>query len=156
VSITVDETGGTLVYPLTSGGSITLAVPPQAVAHTVTLRMAHTPPPAPPPMLGGVFASFFMVTVVEGGGQTIPNSFHFELPASLHIRYPDAGMTATLEEKLDLFTFDLSTMAWQPAACGEVQHDAANNEITAPICDVAIFGVFVASPPMTYLPIVTR
>ena len=156
VSITVDASGGTLVYPLTNGGSVTLAVPPQAVAHTVTLRMNHAQPPAPAPMLGGVFTSFFIVTVVEGGGQTIPNSFHFDLPANLHIRYLDAGMTPTLEEKLGLFMFDVGTMAWQPAACGEVQHDVANNEITTPICDVAIFGVFVASPPMTYLPIVTR
>jgi len=118
--------------------------------------MAHVTPPQPPRLLSDAFASFFAVTVVEGTGQTIPNSFHFEQPAILHVHYLDRGMTADNEAEINLYMLDASSLDWAPAACGVVSHDVANNQVDAPICGPGIFGVFVPAPPPTYLPIVTR
>ena len=148
--------GGTLVYPLTNGGTITLEVPPQAVTNPITLLIAHITPAVAPHMLVNGFTSFFALTVVEGAGQTIPNSFHFVQPATLHIHYLDSGMTSNDEEKLDLFTFDPNSLEWRLATCGEVSHDVNNNEVDVEICEAASYGIFVAAPPPTFLPIITR
>jgi hypothetical protein len=156
VTIAMNAEGGTLVYPLTNGAMITLEVPPQAVENPVTLRITHTTPPVAPLMLTQGFASFFVMGVVEGGGQTIPNSFYFSQPAMLHVHYIDANMTASEEEELELYTFDANTLEWHLAACGAISHDVVNNEFAAPICAAAIFGVYVAAPPSTFLPIVAH
>ena len=154
--MTIGQEGGLLVYPLADGASITLEIPAQAISSAVTVRIAHLAPLDGPSLHGELFASFFSVTIVEGGGQTIPDGFYFYHPATLHIHYTDAGMSADDEESLALFRQDPATQTWQPGACSTVIHDVNTNELAAPICQPGSFGVFVAAPPNTFLPLVAR
>ena len=156
VTMAVDTNGGTLVYPLTNGATITLEVPPQAVSNPITLLISHNSPAVAPYMLDSGFASFFALSAVEGAGQTIPNSLHFDRPLTLHVHYLDAGMSPNDEDKLDLFIFDPSTLQWRLATCGAVSHDVNNNEVDIEICELASYGFFVAALPPTFLPSITR
>ncbi|MCB0053911.1 MAG: hypothetical protein KDE01_18950, partial [Caldilineaceae bacterium] len=117
-----------------------LVVPPNAVV-TDTLvgikpvETLWTTPARHQPLM----EPFRMVVELDGIEQV---GYAFEIPITMTITYDGEPMGMTAGTSVALYEMNVEEERWDDPQCGPVEHDAAQQTVTVPVCQASTFGLF--------------
>jgi len=145
--------GGDLVYTDTQGLPTIIRVPPGGVTDTILLAYVPLAAPTHPlPPLKAFAHHAFTLDAYTLDGVHLPG-FSFQEPVTAELHYSNADVGRVTEPSLELDTW--TGGAWQDAACGPYDRQAANNWLSLPICHLSEFAL-IGEPYRVYLPLVVR
>lgn len=153
----LSRAGGSISYEDEDGETtLTLNCPPGAVDETIQVTYAEIDALPDPPTAGGQFAQRrFELNAIRNGESV--ERYDFAVPVTFTMTYPQpAGWD---EERLMLFSPDEAYQDWTVAACGAVNRDPVNNEISLNVCHLSEFALFtqlVSTGSSYFLPMVRR
>ena len=145
--------GGDLVYTDTQGLPTIIQVPPGAITDGIVLLYVPLPAPTQPlPPRKVSAAHTFTLEAYTLSGVHLPG-YVFQMPVTVELHYSNADVSRVMEPSLELdaWTGD----AWQDAACGLYNRQAAANWLSLPICHLCEFAL-IGEPYWVYLPLVVR
>ena len=145
--------GGDLVYTDTQGLPTIIGVPPGAITDGIVLLYVPLPAPTHPlPPLKAFADHAFTLEAWTLSGVHLPG-YVFQVPLTVELHYSNADVSRVTEPSLELdaWTGD----AWQDAACGLYNRQAAANWLSLPICHLSEFAL-IGEPYRVYLPLVAR
>lgn len=147
------DPGGSLVYTDTQGLPTIIRVPPGGVTGTVVLAYVPLAAPTHPlPPLKRFAHHAFTLDAWTLDGVHLPG-FVFQAPVTVEINYSNADVRQVTEPSLELDTW--AGDAWQDAACGLYDRQAAANRLSLPVCHLSEFAL-IGEPYRVYLPLVAR
>ncbi len=145
--------GGDLVYTDTQGLPTIIRVPPGGVTDTILLAYVPLAAPTHPlPPLKAFANHAFTLDAWTLDGVHLPG-FVFQAPVTVEVHYSNADVSRVTEPSLELGTW--TGDAWQDAACGLYDRQAAANWLSLPVCHLSEFAL-IGEPYRVYLPLVMR
>jgi len=145
--------GGDLVYTDTQDLPTIIRVPPGGVTDTVLLAYVPLAEPTHPlPPLKEFARHAFTLDAYTLDGVHLPG-FVFQAPVTVEVHYSNADVSRVTELSLELDAW--AGGAWQDAACGLYDRQAAANWLSLPVCHLSEFAL-IGEPYRVYLPLVAR
>ena len=143
--------GGDIVVSTAAGITITIEIPPGAVAETA--QLAYTPIPtvtgSPP---GFLFAGYAFGLEAYRGGALLPGLI-FENPITVTISYAEVNVAGLDEHTLGLYYWDGNE--WADNGITVVERDEINNRLAARVEHLSEFALFAKEQQQkVYLPLV--
>jgi hypothetical protein len=144
-------------YAYTLGGyPVQVSVPLAGLNEVTRFELSPIKTPPAPPSGMTYAAQVFNLAAYQGSTTPVNLTFgsndHTRPTALVEVRYNPAGGSAEL--------FYRAGTTWQPAACGEVQHDPAQGRLLVPICKTGLYALWqpidIQPRYQIFLPMVVR
>jgi hypothetical protein len=141
----------TLVYPDPQGTETIIQVPIGAVSGEIIL----TYNPLDTDIISSSFSTAGHVFDLDAfeGGNYLPQGYQFNIPIIITLHYTDTDVMGLDENTLQLLFWEVSTVSWIDAACGDYDRHPEDNWLAVPICHLSQFALMGEIAPI-YLPII--
>jgi hypothetical protein len=132
--------GATLVYTGTNGLPITIQVPAGAVTETLTLVYTELTIPSTGP-LSLLFAGIhFRLEIFRNNVKL--ESYVFQIPIQLELRYTDEEIFGLDEEKITLYYFDKKQAKWSTDGATTIERGVSANRLLVSVAHLTEFATF--------------
>jgi peptide/nickel transport system substrate-binding protein len=145
----------TVTFTEPTGSSNTVAIPSGSFSENVNVVVS------PGAIAAGQTTGFrlgdqgFDISAFTADGSQLHPTLDAAHPVMITIHYTPDSLGGLLDDTLKLYYLNLTSGAWEDAACGAIQQDTANQTITVPVCHFTRFALG-GTGYQVYLPLTKR